>query len=83
MQVKDYKNYYYNVYLKSNHWQFISNAARERVNFRCDGCFKKDTKLVVHHKTYENLGYEKCTDLEVLCKSCHLLRHFEGNNDND
>ena len=35
----------------------------------------KGKKLVVHHKTYENVGNEKERDLIVVCDQCHINIH--------
>lgn len=61
-------------YLQSKHWKGVRQTALERAENRCQLCNKKG-KLHVHHRTYENLGQEKDSDLIVLCGSCHAKFH--------
>jgi len=64
----------YNVYLKSEHWvNFRQNTIEER-GCKCEQCGATDN-LVVHHKTYSNLGNEKPEDVLVLCDECHKEIH--------
>ena len=68
----DYKGMPYKKYLKTAHWQATSKAIRKRDGHKCRLC--NDGGLTdVHHRTYENLGREKPTDLITLCRRCHKL----------
>ena len=42
--------------------------------YRCQICYTSH-RLEVHHRTYERLGYEKPSDLTVLCYWCHRNNH--------
>lgn len=63
----------YSEYLKSKQWRSIRSEviARDR---KCVKCGSMEN-LQVHHKTYERRGFEKLSDLEALCKSCHKIEH--------
>ena len=64
----------YNNHLRSLDWHISRKHALEAANHQCVSC-RTDKNLTVHHRTYENLGYENLQDLEVLCKYCHQTRH--------
>jgi 5-methylcytosine-specific restriction endonuclease McrA len=67
----------YAKYLKTEHWKEIRLKVLERDNNQCLMC--GTTKNInVHHKTYNNLGNEKLTDLVTICKRCHKLFHDTG-----
>ena len=40
----------------------------------CDLC-ARDKQLDVYHRTYERLGFERQSDLIVLCHDCHQDHH--------
>lgn len=63
----------YNDYLQTKHWKQLSNKILERDKCcqRC-GC---ENDLVVHHKSYKNLGHEPMSQLIVYCNRCHLIIH--------
>ncbi|MBN1813980.1 MAG: HNH endonuclease [Anaerolineae bacterium] len=60
----------YNEYIKSDVWRQVAGAAIERAGRRCQRCGATHD-LSVHHLTYERLGHELPSDLEVLCSVCH------------
>ena len=63
MNNKEYKKY-----LESTNWKEKRRRVLER-----DGnlCICGERAIHVHHKTYENLGQERLSDLVALCKNCH------------
>ena len=69
------RNYYRNVYLKSDHWKFL----REEKLAKTSSCEKCGTKslLDVHHKNYRELYDVKLTDLQTLCRLCHDKEHLK------
>jgi len=77
----------YREYLLSNHWKrtrkwlfYSGYVTRDSAgNLVCSACQLPRTPLHVHHKSYQNLGYEPLTDLQVLCKDCHSEVHNRGN----
>jgi hypothetical protein len=75
-KILDFKKQWinYKEYLKSEEWKKKSKKALIRANFRCQLCNKKD-EIHIHHRTYENLGNEKESDLIALCKGCHKKFH--------
>lgn len=67
------KQWYNEVYLKSDHWQQIRKVALDRAGHKCQVCASRNKVLNVHHNTYDNLWHERMTDLCVLCEDCHKL----------
>lgn len=65
----------YNDYLKSDHWNTRRQQLIELAGARCQICGKKTRPLIVHHKHYKSLGYEKPKDCLVLCRKCHKRKH--------
>jgi 5-methylcytosine-specific restriction endonuclease McrA len=66
----------YEKYLRSAKWRNISAAMKKYVNFTCQSCKVKfhPGELDVHHRTYDRLGNERPSDLQVLCRSnCHPI----------
>jgi 5-methylcytosine-specific restriction endonuclease McrA len=59
----------YEAYIRSTRWKNMRKDIL-RIRDRCEGCGTKHF-LELHHKTYERLGRESPSDLEVLCRSCH------------
>ena len=69
------KDYYRNVYLKSDAWKRKRYVVLKRDNWSCVYCGKRATQ--VHHKKYakHNIGKEPIEWLESVCRSCHDSRH--------
>jgi 5-methylcytosine-specific restriction endonuclease McrA len=70
-----WKWWYRNYYLKSLHWRFT--RWRKKLQMRitkgsvyCERCGSKKY-LHIHHVTYQRLGYERMSDLQVICRACH------------
>ena len=67
----------YAAHINSDAWK--SGAARltelAASGFRCRICNRgaDETRLEVHHRTYENFGHELAGDLTTLCSECHLV----------
>ena len=70
-----HRDYYRNVYLKSEHWQILRKEKLEYVS-SCEKCGNKDS-LDVHHKNYKQLYDVMLTDLQVLCRNCHNQIHLK------
>jgi hypothetical protein len=77
----------YSNYRQSRHWRRRSKAFREEI--ACDTCGlcglspRSEEALgadwiqfAVHHVSYKRLGYERDTDLILLCPPCHNLVHY-------
>lgn len=63
----------YAEHIKSAQWR---NTRKDILRMRgsaCERCGRAGSArdLDVHHKTYERLGRERASDLEVLCRPCH------------
>ena len=73
--VAAYRAMPYKEYLLTRWWITIKRAALKRAEYSCAKCNASNTVLHVHHLTYDRLGTEKDTDLQVLCKKCHNKEH--------
>ena len=69
------REYYRNVYLKSDDWRRKRYVVFRRDNWRCVYCGAPATE--VHHKKYAkyNIGREPIDWLVSVCKSCHDSMH--------
>src|SRR5690606_12593311 len=74
-QRKRRRDYYRNVYLKSEEWQRKRYVVLRRDNWRCVYCSGRATQ--VHHTQYakRNIGKEPIEWLVSVCKDCHDKRH--------
>ena len=63
-------------YLKTGHWKAVRNRALQRARYRCQRC-GNGRDVQVHHLTYERLGAEVTSDLEVVCRRCHRDEHLD------
>lgn len=62
-------------YLKTEHWQEMRRKKLRDSFYSCSLCNVRNTRLEVHHKTYERVGEEYESDLIVLCHNCHAKFH--------
>ena len=68
------RNYYRNVYLKSDDWRRKRYVVLKRDSGRCVYCASRATQ--VHHKKYaRNIGMEPIKWLVSVCQSCHDRLH--------
>lgn len=69
------REYYRNVYLRSDEWKRKRYVVLRRDNWRCVYCGEPVTE--VHHKRYAkwNIGKEPIAWLVSVCKSCHDTQH--------
>lgn len=69
------RDYYRNVYLKSDDWKRKRHVVLKRDNWRCVYCGAPATQ--VHHKRYakRNIGKEPIKWLVSVCNSCHESQH--------
>jgi hypothetical protein len=72
---KSRRDYYRDVYLKSDAWKRKRYVVLKRDHWRCVHCGASATQ--VHHKKYapKNIGKEPIEWLESVCKSCHESLH--------
>lgn len=73
---KQRRDYYRNVYLKSEAWERKRYVVLKRDNWRCVFCGDRATQ--VHHTKYAkyNIGREPIKWLVSVCKSCHNKQHY-------
>lgn len=64
----------YSIYIKSKKWIKKRTEALLFYGEKCSIC-SSESNLIVHHKTYENLGNEPLGDLQILCGGCHCNFH--------
>jgi hypothetical protein len=77
---------FYQNYLKSPKWARTKKRRLQLAGFRCefvprteleDGIRCARTRyLCVHHNTYERLGNERDSDLDVFCWAHHMIEHL-------
>jgi 5-methylcytosine-specific restriction endonuclease McrA len=67
----------YKEYLQSEDWAGKRREKLHQANYKCEVCGRDDLRLDVHHRTYERLGNEWMSDLQVLCRYCHKVNHGE------
>lgn len=76
--LKEIGEYYpgmpYKQYLQTEYWKNRSEQAKNKADHSCQLCCGTG-ELHVHHRTYERRGYERDSDLIVLCASCHAKFH--------
>jgi hypothetical protein len=75
-QIKSRRDYYRDIYLKSDEWKRKRYVVLKRDNWRCVYCGASATQ--VHHKKYakKNIGKEPIEWLVSVCKPCHDSKHF-------
>jgi len=56
-------------------WQARRTAKLAKAGYRCQVCGERDTRLDVHHNTYDRYGDESDFDLAVMCGRCHERYH--------
>lgn len=68
------KEWYWKVYLRSEHWANLRRLAFETHGSVCH-CCKADHPLDVHHLRYRSIYDVEVADLQILCRSCHEAEH--------
>lgn len=66
----------YKEYLNSEHWIEFSRRIRKEHPV-CKDC-GNELNLQVHHLTYRRINKELDEDVVVLCRGCHIIRHFKA-----
>lgn len=67
------REYYRGVYLKSKHWLLLKRK-KLLESPTCEKC-GKENDLDIHHIRYKNLYDVELSDLQTLCRGCHVLEH--------
>lgn len=67
------QQYYRQYYLKSEHWK---NLRKEKLKLNpiCELC-GSDNNVEPHHLEYRNLYDVMVSDLQTLCRRCHVKEH--------
>jgi hypothetical protein len=60
----------YEKHIRSTRWKNTRVTIIKMRGEKCERC-PRTTGLELHHKTYERLGHESPSDLELLCQICH------------
>jgi hypothetical protein len=69
-------------YLRTSWWLHRREVALKKAGRKCAQC-GASTRLQVHHLSYDRLGAERDSDLEVLCDPCHEKHHFDESRRHD
>jgi 5-methylcytosine-specific restriction endonuclease McrA len=64
----------YSKYLETPEWRSRAAQIKASSGSRCAAC-GSETRLQIHHLTYDRRGYERPSDLLTLCRPCHKLVH--------
>jgi hypothetical protein len=75
-QPKSNQHNLYHDYLKSEQWAKKKKEVLDFWDYRCALC-GSNTRIEVHHRTYERLGHERLTDLIPLCNKCHTVHYLK------
>jgi hypothetical protein len=68
------KEWYRTIYLYSDHWRSLREAAFAAHGRKCHCCPAKN-RLEVHHLRYKAIYDVEVGDLQVLCRNCHQKEH--------
>ena len=68
----------YQEYMCSEEWALKRTQKANEQRFSCELCGVVVLKgFHIHHLSYKNFGNEKMSDLQFLCKDCHINVHCE------
>lgn len=68
----------YTEYISSEEWIQLKVDLLQQRGCKCERCekvFKRASKLQLHHLTYDRLFNEKPSDLQLVCRNCHMVLH--------
>jgi hypothetical protein len=69
------KEWYAQIYLKSDHWKALKKAKAKEVGRKCEICGSKK-RLEFHHDNYRDIYDVTTADLRILCHTHHHEFHF-------
>jgi hypothetical protein len=72
---KTQKEWYWEIYLCSAHWDDLRDKATRAAGGICHDCHVAFSGLDVHHLTYRNIFDVERADLIAVCRGCHEERH--------
>lgn len=60
------------------HWIQIKHERADIVGNACERCSRSDVKLEGNHVNYDRIypEFESLADIELLCRDCHALYHW-------
>ena len=73
-EIMPMKDWYHEVYLKSDYWKSLRLKTIAARDFKCEIC-GSESSLEIHHISYDHLGNELDSDLMCLCRNCHQIVH--------
>lgn len=59
--------------INSPEWKTLKFKLMQYRGSRCEKCEINTTFLELHHLTYDRLGRELPSDLQLLCHHCHVI----------
>lgn len=68
----------YKLVISSKRWRLLRDRFLDKQDGKCFRCgwhekpWDRSKSLELHHRTYERLGQEIDSDLELLCSDCHI-----------
>lgn len=63
----------YEIRINSPEWKILKFNLINQRGSKCERCETRTIYLEMHHKTYDRLGRELSSDLELLCHDCHVI----------
>jgi hypothetical protein len=63
---------FYQAYINSEAWHKLKERIIKQRGYLCQKCGANTVQLELHHLTYDRLGHELDTDLQLLCSWCHV-----------
>ena len=68
----------YQDYVQSSHWKsFRLTYINSLISPECELTFCKNIGVILHHRSYANMGNEQFEDVALVCESCHYKIHTE------
>lgn len=69
------KDWYRDIYLRSEHWKLTRKVALAACGGICAECKRPYDTLDVHHLTYRHIFDVMPQDLVAICRACHDRKH--------
>ena len=67
----------YRQYLQTEHWQTLRKAHIAAIGDQCQVENCSGRGVILHHRDYDQLGFERQTDVALVCSECHDKIHRE------
>ena len=69
--MSDRRTLVYLARIASPGWRRLKERLIEVRGHVCEECGSEHRALDVHHLSYDRLGHERMSDLQLLCRDCH------------